>query len=187
MPKLSEAVLWGVLAVGCFTYSNRSTAAEWIRVSVAWVGVLCAVAAVLAALSWISNVAVMRYEHWREAQTRTERVIVLETISRMTPEQAALAQVGGATVEVLAGEPAPIYTLRTPGGNVPYQFIERFIDAGGDDYLAPVRTWADGTRERAWAVALTNFFVLWGDAEQATGNKPAAWIDKKRALQRIGL
>ena len=185
-PKLSEAILWALLAALAFTgarFGDRWP--DWVRSVLVFSGVIFLIGSILAAINWLSYVVVVRAERARIAFATTERVLMLERISSLSTDQARLVETGRLLIEVLPGSPGPAYTLRYGAARIPYGFIYDFLDRSGDDYLAPIRLWSEGTHEREYAEALTRFFCVCGYASPAAGSRSAAWIDKRAALASI--
>lgn len=144
-------------------------------------------AALLALVNWLSYQVGQRIKEQIEARSYTERVRVLQEVGRLSVEQVRLLELNTPVISVLAGEPEPCYYLRVGGGEVPFQFISRFLELSDRQYLCPVSTWAEGTKNREWAVLLTSHLVLMGFAAPGRGNRPATWNDQARALRWMGI
>jgi hypothetical protein len=163
-----------------------ATVAARIGAGALLAGVLLAGAG-LVLVNWIVYQVGQRFTEYRDALAITERVKLLQALSTLNPDQVRLLELNSPVVSVLGGEPEPCYYLRVGGSEVPFQFIEQFIERGGPEHLAPVGSWSEGSKQRAWAEALTNYLVVLGFAELARGNRSARWLDQARAMKWIGI
>lgn len=123
----------------------------------------------------------------REMETITPELRRLQVLEQMRPEALQLVMWLMPRASVFPGSPGPSLSLALGEVNIPYEFVDQFIEMGDGDWLCSIRTWGEGSSQRDWAMVLTNFFVMSGFAEAARGNRPARWRDKAGALAAIGM
>lgn len=202
-PKLQTPIILGI--AGSFLLYLAMVDWLWPRAPgtfAALLRVLCGVAgawflfmAAVSAFNLIAYDAGRRMAEINRARALTERVRLVETVSRMTPEQ--LAFIGRATPATLeymigfAGDEVEVLPmeLRTQWGNIPVDFLRAFVDGSTNGYTPPIRTWGEGTRERDHAIATVALFTSYGWLSPAVGNNSARWINQPAAealLERMG-
>lgn len=188
-PRLGTAILLGLLACLCLVLSWKQDGwPEWLKLFLALAGIFLLVMALWAALNTISFQSNQRLEERQRALAITERVAVLEKIRQMRPDQVQALDKYISTIEIIAGDAGPIYTLRLPAGPAaPMAFIEELIDAGDELHLGAVRNYTEGSMEREWAERFTGFAIFNGWCAPAAGPYAARWIDKGRCLHALGL
>lgn len=164
-----------------------------------WRGFLILLALVLVffgflqVLDWIAYKTAVRISAMRQAQTITPEIRLLETLSRIRPEQWAFAVDHGIipVAELLTTTEGVSPFLRVIGGElVPLSFVSDYMNRSADrsPYLLPVRVFSHGSRERDLAQALVNHLVTLGMAEEARGNLPPRLIvSPVIAYRRLGL
>ncbi len=140
-PSLGRAILFSILAAVCFAVVRYLKPPDFWSFVFSSLGVILAAAALFYSIDWI----VIRIGEWREAWRRadavSERVEVLDRLSRMTEKQLEALNGYVPVVEVLGGVPEPIIQLKTPEGLVPYEFITQvFLPNCTESDLAPFAT-----------------------------------------------
>jgi hypothetical protein len=188
-PKLSTPILLGLLAILCLVMSwKQDDWPGWVKTLLALAGIFLLVWALITAVDTIQFKANARLREQRQAMAITERVAVLEKIRQMRPDQINALDKYVSTIEIIAGDAGPIYTVRLPTGPAaPLSFIEELIDRGDADHLGPIRNYSEGSAERDWAERFTGFCVFNGWAAPASGPYAARWIDKAKCLHALGL
>lgn len=129
------------------------------------------------------------YKH-QEAISPT--YLAIKAASQLTPEQAAAVNHRGGPAEIamIDTREGVTFSLSTPTGLVPVEWIDDFIKHSGFTELTPVRFYSDGTPGRAYAVAFTDWLVSRKFATPANGPNPARWLtDQSRAqvIELLGL
>jgi len=187
-PKLATPICLGLVSSICFLAAKQGENwPEWIREFLAFCGIVMAVGATVTAVNWMAHNYAARLLEVNRATAMTERTMLLDKLQRLSAEQIGVLNSYVPVIEILGGAPGPIYVLRTGDDKIPMTFIEGFINRGDGGYLCPVGTWSEGSREREWATSFTRWVILLGFAEEASGNRPARWVNVKTALQWIGL
>jgi hypothetical protein len=177
------------VAILCLALSWRQDDwPEWLKVMLAVMGIFLLLWALITAVDTIQFKANARLKEQRQAMAITERVAVLEKIRQMRPEQIAALDKYISTIEIIAGDAGPIYTVRLPVGSAaPLSFIEELIERGDAEHLGAVRNYSEGSAERDWAERFTGFCIFNGWAAPAAGPYPARWVDKAKCLHALGL
>lgn len=188
-PKLGTAVFLGLVAILCLALAwKQDDWPEWLKLFLACAGIFLLIMALWAALNTISFQNNQRLEERQRAMAITERVALLEKIRQLRPDQMAALDKYVSTIEIIAGDAGPIYTLRLPAGPAaPLNFIQDLIDAGDELHLGAIRNYSEGSMEREWAERFTGFAIFNGWAAPAAGPYPAKWIDRQRCLHALGL
>lgn len=188
-PKLGNAILLGLLAILCLVLAwKQGEWPEWLKLFLALAGIFLLIMALWAALNTISFESNRRLEERQRALAITERVALLDKIRQMRPDQIQAMDKYVSTIEIIAGDAGPIYTLRLPSGPAaPLEFIQELIEAGDDQFLGAIRNYSEGSAEREWAERFTGFAIFNGWAAPAAGPYPARWIDKNKCLHALGL
>lgn len=175
------------LAAACLLWAETGGGVVWVTLAVWMLGLAMAVAAAVGMVDWVAGLAIRRLVELRRALTVTERVVLLERISRMDAEQLEFARQYAPRVEMASGDAGPALFLRVIGDTIPMNFVEAFLDESDEQFLKPVRDFSEGSIERRWAEAFTAWCVWMGYAAEAGGNRPARWIERERALRALGL
>lgn len=133
----------------------------------------------LTLISWISVFLDERYQRRVYAHNLTPFAFAVQQVARLTPEQAKLipALSYDLTVATTVSNDGQIgFSLLTPNGAVPYEWVAGFLQASGVTTLNPVRNYRDRSTELQFAVALTDWLVANRYAVPASGNQPAMWM-----------
>ena len=187
-PRLATPIICALISTLALSLAWKESGwPDWVRIVLVGIGGLMLFVAAVTLINWIVANFNERLLEYHTAMAHTERTAMLDTISHMSAEQVAILNQYVPVVEILAGLPGPIYRLVTPTGTVPQTFIDEFLIRSTDEYLAPIRSWSDGSNERQWAENFTQFLIVMGNARQASGPHPAAWVDKNGALKSIGI
>jgi hypothetical protein len=183
-PRLWKAILMTVIGVALLT-------GRWpvdVQITLMWLGVAALGFAGYALVRYIMEDVTTQYEKIRAAMRDTERVKLFELASKLTVEQATLMRNYKLVVEVMMGQPFPTYTLKTPDGeSFPMEFVERFLDVGDEEYLAPVGFWSEGSHDHELADEFTKLMIYMGYAKKWNGNKSAKWVDFDGAMRALGI
>jgi hypothetical protein len=191
--KLAWSILLGTLAVPlwvtAYAVQDRQMVTLLLTTGLAFV---FSVGAFFLGLAWILGVWVGFWREARFAQSTTPMLRILEAARGLTPEQAAVVpQLSfGAQVDIVVGDDGPRYHLWTPGGHVPWEFLEGFLRRCSMTYLEPINRYMDETPGRLYARLFTDWCVMKGFASPATGPHPAAWMDaqsRSKAAKLLGI
>lgn len=187
-PKLSVPIILILLAVLSLMLAWKEASwPDWARGLLVIAGLVLIVAGALELVNWIAWNYTARLTEYREAVSMTERVKLLEKIANMTPDQISVISKYAPVVEIMTGaESGPIFALKTHTGNVPWSFVEEFIQHGSQSNMAPIRGWSEGTAGRRYAEDFTGFMIYLGYAEESHGNQSARWVDYHGAMKAIG-
>ena len=154
-------------------------------------GVVLAFIAAASGLTWLEKHASDWVRDIRFAWLAgSEKVAIVNAFGKLTPAQTEAVRMYATQIDVLTGEPGPVYKLITGTVKVPMVFVKKFLSSGDGLYLPPVRNYPDGTRERAWAEAVTAHLIFLAFAERAIGNLPAHWMDAQameRGIAALGI
>ena len=188
-PGLFTPILLALLAVLSLSLAwKQERFPEWLRVFLMLAGLILLVMATFAVIDLLADRYATYQSRMYAAQARTEAVLKLEAFARLTSEQATFFMASAANIlMVMDNGLATEFVFRWMNQEIPFTFVEAFIDAGGSDYLCPVRNYPEGTNEREWARVLTGFFTQKGLAEEAKGPHPAKWLDYNGALVSLGM
>lgn len=185
-PRLSVSVAWGLLAVLCWWLAGYGLATP-LNVLPGMGSFVFGLAAAVNGIDFLLFKWSLRVRLFYEAKATTERVRVIQLLGALNDEQLKALGAGAVEVNVLGGSPGPLFTLTVGEGKIPYSFIREFLSQGDDTYLCPVGLYSEGTKRREWAQWLTAYFIMFGFAERASGNRSARWANKGAALAYIGL
>lgn len=183
-----------VLMLGGVFFHGKEMDPFW-EFSLGVVGIILAVVAGLQIIYWSIEHVVSRIigaweaARYAEAVTRPE-IVLFDRAAKTDPEQLKFMRDYIPMISAIGGSAGPLYSWRTLRGEVPLSFVRDFLDMtvkdGSRYFLPPVRTWADGSREREYAQWLTSHFETCGLAQGAIGNKSAEWKNYDFALMWSG-
>lgn len=185
-----QAVGWisaAGLSAACLLWAETGRGEAWLTLATWVLGLALGVAAVIGMVDWMAGLLTQRLLELRRALSVSERVALLDKISRMDAEQLEFARRYVPRVEMASGDAGPALFLRVIGDAIPMDFVEAFLEGSDEQFLKPVREFGDGSIERRWAEAFTAWCVWMGYAAEAGGNRPARWIARDRALRALGL
>ena len=187
-PRLATPIICALISTLALSLAWKESGwPDWVRIVLVGIGGFMLLLAAVTLINWIVSNFNERLLEYHTAMAHTERTAMLDTISHMSAEQVSILNQYVPVVEILAGLPGPVYRLVTPTCTVPQTFIDEFLIRSTDEYLAPIRSWSDGTKEREWAEMITQLWIVMGFARQAAGPHPAAWVQKRDALRSIGI
>jgi hypothetical protein len=142
-------------------------------------GILLAIAGALL-LAWLAFQAAEARHDWVRANSwnvectllheRRELTLDLRGVDELTKQ--IIIQNGVLGVSYRLFDDIPRVALQN---DPTYEFLYEFIEASNDVFLCPIGAYSEGSEERAWAQALTAYFVRIGEAEPARGNMSARW------------
>lgn len=187
-PKPGAAVGLAILGVFVVTIGNQFEVPFIVALTGGLALVFWAFAGAYA-LEWLLVVAVEGFTRYQEAAAITPILRAMQAAASLTPEQAMLVprMEYGAEVGVVATKQDSRLMLITPNGNIPLEFIQRFLLAGGAQYLHTVGAYSDKTPERNWAVGFTEWCIYNGFATAAVGPYPARWMDNTSRATVAGM
>lgn len=145
---------------------------------------VCLIFSLTLYVHWLLCARMSLFERKREADAVTPIQRAMQAARGLTDAQAALVpkfdygiQVG----YVYDGEELESY-LKTPGGDVPWDFVESYLNNSSFTHVMSTNRTSDGTDERRYVQAMTTWCVYHGFASPYDGGpKPAAWIGDGRA------
>jgi hypothetical protein len=184
-PKLATPIILAILMAICLIAAKDiPRLPEWVRTILIVVGGIMGVFAILSLYNWLAYSWAHRLEDINRAKAATaevmiadRRLILVREIANMPMEKIlAMANFIGPPEKWIMGNTGPIPVAQFYEDNVPIWFITKFWELSDDEYLVPIRTWGDGTRERRWAEEITRYLISFGLASPAAGNLPAKWV-----------
>jgi hypothetical protein len=145
-----------------------------------------------ATLNWIASEINAR-QHARSIwKNRTPASEVILAASSLTDEQAKIVPrlMYQTQIEVTIGREGQLgFLLATPGGSIPYVWIDDFFRKSTIQNLWPIRNEPDGTPRRRYAVAMTEWLCANGFAvehnitRRSSGPHSAAWMHENSRSQ----
>jgi hypothetical protein len=188
MGNLGYAVLLFLLAslAGVIAWQSKTPG---IQVLAALVSLVFGVTGALVTWDWLAARVADNTAAIRDALAVTPASRLAEAISEMEPWQADMMRRHAVEISLIVNPDAyPSYVIHAPNADVPLDFAAEFIGLTVYPHLCPVRHWSDGSRERAWAMALTDLIVIHGWASPAVGNQSARLVVPVSVVQeRLGL
>jgi hypothetical protein len=187
-PKLSTPILLGLLAILCLALAwKQEEWPEWLRLCLVAAGMFLLFWTLVTTLNTIHFASNKRYDEYQRSAAITERVAVLEKLRQLSPEQLKALDRYVPVIGIIAGDEGPAYMLHLPTQNVPMTFVRELLGLSDEEYMAPIRTYGEGTKEREWAQGFTGYAIFNGWATPASGPYSARWINRERCLKAIGL
>jgi len=159
----------------------------WLPVFTLIAGLILAVAAGVGMVDWIAWKWLGWLADYRRSTMVSERVALLERIARMDEQQLDFAKRYVPRIEMASGDAGPALFLRVVNDTIPMDFVREFLAEGDAEWLCPVRRYSEGSVERKWSEAFTEWAIWMGYAAEAGGNRPARWIARERAMRALGL
>ena len=189
-PRLGTAVWLSVCVVVAVIGFKLLDGRDILQLGAGLLILLFGVSTGFAWADWLVWIWLKRMNEYRQAMAVTPYLELVGWISRLNTEQTKIvpAEMYKATVEIIGGDGEPEYLLRTVGGPVPMWFVREFLEKCGDQYLYPVRRYADGTPERDWSIWFTDWCVHVAKvAVPHNGPHSAAWRDGSQRIRTFGL
>ena len=155
-PRLSTVFFYSLLAIIGLAVSIYAPAYAPISGLVVALGIFLAAAALW---NWLAMRLNSYHERKRIADRITPFSAACNAASALTPEQAAIVPrlTYQMQVEVTIGAHAELgFVLATPGGPVPYTWIDDFLKNSGVTHLRPIGSYSDKTPGRLFARAFTD-------------------------------
>lgn len=182
-PSISKVTIPALLAVILLPTADFITSFPLAAVLWACGAVLGFVALVLTG-EYILGVVADYQEARREMQTITPRRREIEAVSRLRPDQVALVSKPDSKLVMSAhrsGGDAYETALwfSTPGGLVPYEFAQEFLQSGGVTNLRPISSYSEGSFGYEYARLLTDWARAEGLAvggEGSRAGRAAEWV-----------
>jgi hypothetical protein len=195
-PRLRTPLIAFLVAALCITIvlkgrvSPNSTLApfwEWARLFLVLVALILGIVGIFSLMDWLSHHAAARIREVNSARTYG-MVLIANALKSLTREQAyAVLSLDQTYVSMLAEETGPIFFVRCLARDVPFTFVEEFLERSkrSEPYLWPVRE----AGNEDYARALTNYIVAKGWADAAQGpfsaklTKPLPWVAKRFGVE----
>lgn len=190
-PHIGLSAFLAGLAVLFFAIGNQLTS----PILIALFGGLVVVAGIFSAtlyIHWLLCARMSLYERKREADAVTPIQRAMQAARGLTDAQAALVPTFDYGIQVgyvYDGEGLESY-LKTPGGDVPWDFVERYFRDSSYTHVMSTNRTSAGTDERRYVQSMTTWCVYHGFASPYDGGpKPAAWIGdgRVRAARALGV
>jgi hypothetical protein len=185
-PRMMNWIALALLAVICW-WSADNLFEPPINLIPGLFAFVFALAGAVSCTDWMLYKVSQRVRSIYDSRAVTERVKLIQALSVLNDNQLKALENTSVQVSVMGGQPGPIYSLKVGSENITFDFVREFINMGDDDYLCPVSLWAEGSKKREWAQALTAYFISFGFATRHNGNKAAKWTNKPGALAWIGM
>lgn len=195
-PRLRTPVLYILLCLGMLVLAwyrdEQNPAAPLVPLLCAGIAVVFFAAAIVSFWDWIQWRILEVDREWREVDSITPRLRLINAAAHLTPEQAKVAGMADfkAALGITAGDDGPLWWVITHTGLVPIEFADDFLRQSGAINLKPVREYSDKTPGREYATSMTDWCVTMGLATPASGSNPAQWIDdnaRARAFRMLKL
>jgi len=188
MGNLGWGVAAGLLAslFGVIAWQSKTPG---IQVLAGLASLVFFVAGAFLTWDWLADRVAENTAAIRDAWAVTPASKLAEAISDMEPWQADLMRRHAIEIAMIVNPDSyPAYTIHAPNVDVPLEFAQDFLALTVYPHLAPVRHWADGSRDRAYAIALTDLLVMHGWAAPAVGNQSARLVVPLSTItERLGL
>jgi len=183
---------WGVLAfllAALFGTVALQAKTPGIQVLCGMISLIMGISGSLIVWDWLSQRVAENTAAIRDAWAVTPASKLAEAISDMEPWQADLMRRHAIEISMIVNPDSyPAYTIHAPNVDVPLEFAQDFLALTVYPHLCPVRHWADGSRDRAYAIALTDLLVMHGWAAPAVGNQSARLVVPiSTVTERLGL
>jgi hypothetical protein len=126
------------------------------------------------------------YQYWqrdiekRRAQAITPMLELVQAVGRLSESQIGLVglQDYRAVIEIAGSTGGPIYMLRTAGGPIPMEFVEKTLRRSTPLGMPAIRNYPDGSPEREWIRLFTQWCIDMHLAIPANGPYSAQWIER---------
>lgn len=166
-------VLTMPLAILCLMMADVS---GWWQLPAVAIGMTLAVVAAFSGLYWLFFHAA----RWAAIMKDTSLMTVARATARdlhgLTPEALSIVD-RSQRAAVDAGIAAEGLQFFLRGTDIDFDFLDEFLEHSQGMYLAPVRTWSEGSIGRINAEELTKWFIHLNWAMVGVGNKPARWVN----------
>lgn len=183
-PKLSTPVCLGILSTICFSIAiwvNLSRPGDFVLPGAfGLIGLIFAGGSVATGINWAIYQWWQRDIEKRRAQAITPMLELVQAVGRLTESQIGVVglQDYRAVIEIAGAGSGPIYMLRTAGGVIPMEFVERTLRKATPLGLPAVRNYPDGSPEREWIRLFTQWCIDMHLAIPANGPYSAQWIER---------
>lgn len=115
------------------------------------------------------------YANLKDAVVRTPASECARQLRGQSDDAIALVStITRSQIDLIPGEDGPQFYIR--GTIVPLEFVSDFLDASDAVHLSPIRSYSDGSRERAYAQQFTDYCVTRGWAVPSQSNEAARWL-----------
>ena len=185
---LAPAVLCFLLAAlaGVIAWQVKVTA---VQVFAALVSMTLGITGALLTWDWLAGRVADNTAAIRAAMAITPASKLAEAMANLEEWQVdGLRRFAITTVGIVNPDDTPAWVIRAPNSDVPLDFAAEYLALTVYPHLCPVRHYSEGSRERAWAQALTDLCVIHGWASPAVGNRSAALVVPLSEVERrLGL
>lgn len=201
-PSLYRAIVLSAVALFSFfgaSEYNPRPAPVWVRLALSGLALVCTAGALVEAINFVSFILSARVEEWRRVAQITPLTETLRLMANLSEAAQVELSLHFATIGVnyigIAHQEGPLFSFQAGGHRIGADFISEFLTRADDRFLPAVRQWSQGSIERMWADALTNWLITHKYALPAAGPNPAAWVwvnqgresMRRRALIAFGL
>lgn len=178
-PKTITWMIFALLAGACIELARR--APDWAALAL-FAAMIFGAAALVNAAHWMLYRVVAQVRLIVMSRAQTERVLIMQIIAQMQPHHLNYLSTIDPMIITLPGDAGPVVMLmRINGVDIPFDFVMQFFEQSEGSYLVPVGSFAEGTKQRNWAVLLTAHLITQGFAERANGNHSARWTNREGA------
>lgn len=187
-PKLRTPLLAFIIAALCVALVLKARfLPDWLRLFLTCLAFILGFVGIITLGDWIAHNFAERIKEINRART-LGLVLVSNALRDMSPDTAAHVLALDTTyISMIAEETGPVFFVRCLSRDVPFVFVEDFLEKSreSDPFLWPVRE--SGNKE--YAQALTNLIIARGWADKAEGPlsakliKPLPWVAGKFGVE----
>lgn len=163
------------LAIICLALTDSP---GWWQLPAMAIGATFAIIAVFTGIEWVICQVIANAAYVNQIRNTDHIVELAREMHNLPPEAVkVIDRSQRADVDaVVVGEELKFF-LR--GTDIDFGFLKDFLDHSEGMYLAPIRTWSEGSIGRLQAAELTKYFchLNWAMDSNGGGNKPARWIN----------
>lgn len=179
-PRLLPAIVLALLGVLCVVPAWQNPGmVGWLRAALVLAGGVLFAFAFLVTLEWVlchvGGWFSQRMLEAARARAITPEGEVLRLLGTLQPHQVEAWLRRSTSMVATPGVAGPTLAYDVDGELIPAEFVQEFLEASDEEGLAAIRGYAEGTSGRAWATAITGFYVKRGLARSAVGNQAARW------------
>lgn len=183
-PRLFSPVMLGILGTACLGYAisligTRPGDFVWPGLA-GMIGLIFVGGSIATGINWAVYQWWQRDIEKRRAQAITPMLELVQAVGRLTESQIGVVglQDYRAVIEIAGAGSGPIYMLRTAGGPIPMEFVEKTLRRSTPIGMPPIRSYPDGSPEREWIRLFTQWCIDMRLAIPANGPYSAQWIER---------
>ena len=150
----------------------------WWQLPAMAIGATFGIVAMFSGLEWVVSRAIWHANKVVNIRNTDHLVALARELHNLPAEAVAIVDRSqrSAVDAVITAEGLKFF-LR--GTDIDFGFLKDFLDHSEGMYLAPIRTWSEGSIGRTQAQELTKYFchLTWAMEASNGGNRPARWIN----------